>query len=163
MSRHTKRTKIDKLREMTVSRGCSEHEADTAAKIANDLAAGAHGRFITVEADFAKPDNLDTDGERAYAVIVNFLVENNLTYTGGCTTFYSPMEWRERGEDYGCNSKLIVVYEGSDVRRAFSLDGYDYDMNDKLNKALEANDLFSEECTMWYSAVYASKKFLSNR
>jgi len=30
--------------------------------------------------------------------------------TGGCRLFYSPQEWKERGEEYGLKSLLIVVW-----------------------------------------------------
>lgn len=75
--------------------------------------------------DLAKPANLSAQGEQAYAAIVAYLHAHNVAApvnTHGFA-FYAPTTWRERGEEYGCNSELILVYEGSALRSLFSLDG----------------------------------------
>jgi len=124
------------------------------------VAQSVDGKVVTC---LDAPDDLDAQGLAAHAAIVKYLTENGLTQTGGCLTFYSPKEWRARGESYGRDSHLIVVYDGSQVARAFSLDkcyetarpGVDcYRHYEGLHKKLEEIGLFSEECTKWYSAVY---------
>ncbi len=108
--------------------------------------------------DLAMPPALDVKGETAYIIIRDFLKENNLVHTGGCRTFYSPKEWKERREEYGLTSKLIVVYDGSDVGIACSMDAaYEtgsYELLESLNAKLKEHGLFMEECTCWYAAVY---------
>lgn len=118
---------------------------------------------------FAMPENLDAAGQRAHSAIVAQLQKVGHTETGGCKTFYSPEEWRERGEEYGTSSKLIVVYDGGEVALSFSMDAaYNelarpgtkncYRFYEAMSKALEEAGFYVEECTGWYAAVYESKK-----
>lgn len=105
------------------------------------------------------PEGLSPDGNLAWVILVTFFLEKGLTYTGGSTTFYSPAEWRERGEAYARNSELVVVYDGSDVRRAMSLDGYAYELNTEMQQRLNLTGsmrtrMFFEESTGWYGGVY---------
>ena len=101
-----------------------------------------------------KPTGLGPRGEAAYDAIVAFLRRRKMTYTGGCKTFYSPAEWKARGEKYGLESALIVVYAGGEVRRAFCADEEDYKCIDAMHAALEKVGLYAEECTGWYCAIY---------
>lgn len=108
-----------------------------------------------------KPAGLSALGEKAYEAIMAVLKEHKATYTGGCKTFYSPAEWKERGEEYGIESELIVVYDGGDVRPFFSMDAcYEipssnrYATYEKMQAALEKVGAYFEECTGWYAAVY---------
>lgn len=120
------------------------------------------------------PDDLCDLGRKAHEVIVTYLRELNRTNTGGCTAFYSPEAWRERGEEYGLRSVLrsvlVVVYDGGELRPVFSLDAaYDhdcrtfrergdqyrpYEMHEAMQKRLHDVGLYVEECTGWYAAVY---------
>lgn len=128
-----------------------------------------------ITSDLDKPEGLDADGEKAYAIVFAYLVSKGMIDTGGCKAFYSPAEWRKRGEEYGCTSKLIVVYDGGDLRPAFNMDAaYDldcmvcdafggqppnyqpYSTYEGMQEALKAAGLYFEECTRWYAAVYAS-------
>jgi hypothetical protein len=122
--------------------------------------------------DLTVPPKLSPAGRRACEVIHEHLTKHEATYTGGCRTFYSPAEWRERGEEYGRDAVLIVVYDGGNVRPYFSLDAaYDldcevfeatgkpsrrcYSTTEDMGDALRAAGFEVEECTSWYSAVYA--------
>ena len=76
--------------------------------------------------------------------------------------FYSPEQWAERGEEYGHKALLIIVHEGSELAPWFSLDAAyqtgaasDYDQVETMCQALEAIGLYAEQCTTWYSAIYA--------
>jgi len=100
------------------------------------------------------PKPLHRAGQRAYEIVSRVLREHGATYTGGCTTFYSPKSWKERREKYGLESVLIVVYDGGDVSRAFRMDDEDYALWETMAAALEAGGLYAEECTSWYSAIY---------
>lgn len=104
--------------------------------------------------DLDCPDGLSALGKTAHKVIVAFLKENDLTGTGGCKTFYSPAEWKARGEDYGTESELVVVHDGGEPGNAFSYDREQYDLCDSLQKELHKHGVFAEQCTVWYSAVY---------
>jgi hypothetical protein len=112
--------------------------------------------------DLTMPAGLDDKGQKAYQIIVEYLQANKLTTTE-LRAFYAPTEWRERGEEYGGESHLVVMYDGAtSLKRVFSMDacyasgraeGYKHyeAMQDKLAEA----GLFFEECTQWYSAIYA--------
>ena len=102
-----------------------------------------------------RPEDLCTKGNKAYDIIVEFLEETKLTDTGGCKTFYSPKEWRERGELYCRESYLIVVYDGGDASYIFNADHeygwcYENELIDRLNKA----GLYYECGTHWYCGIY---------
>ena len=114
----------------------------------------------TANKEFAIPTGLSRKGRKAAQTIVKTAKEvfGPDVSTGGCVSFYSPKEWAERGESYGQNSELIVVYDGGDLRYLMSLDAaYDmgsYEWTEKMREALSSLGLFAEECTCWYSAVY---------
>jgi hypothetical protein len=104
--------------------------------------------------DLKMPEDLDEDGRQAWEIIVNNALEYNLTYTGGCRAFYSPKEWAARKESYGADSKLIVVYDGGEIRELFDPYSLSFkpflDFKDKFAKA----GFFAEPATCWYSCVY---------
>ena len=100
------------------------------------------------------PEGLSAAGQLAYNQIMVILQRQNRTDTGGCKTFYSPAEWNARGEDYGLKSELIVVYDGGDVSGFFNYDDEQYGSIDEMSEALQQSNLFSEQCTNWYSAIY---------
>lgn len=97
------------------------------------------------------PEGLDELGKAAHAAVMKVAEKHEATYTGGGRTFYSPAEWEDRGEKCGTESKLIVVYDGGDIRRVAEFGGR---INEELIAELAKSGLFIEECTNWYSAVY---------
>jgi hypothetical protein len=103
--------------------------------------------------DLKQPEGLSPLGIAAYDCIMNFLVKNNLTNTGGCPAFKSPQEWRDRGEECCRYSHLIVVYDGGDLREAFMEDEC-YTVTEKLDHALEGLGLYFEHGTNWYGGIY---------
>lgn len=44
------------------------------------------------------PEGLSKTGILAAKTIISVLKKHSMTDTGGCTTFYSPKQWEERGE-----------------------------------------------------------------
>jgi hypothetical protein len=106
--------------------------------------------------DLQQPNDLSNKGKQAHAAIVAFLEKHKLTYTGGCKAFYSPKEWKEREEDYGCDSELIVCHDGGDHGDAFSYSRENYKMMEAMNEILKPLGLYSEPCTCWYTAIYLS-------
>lgn len=103
------------------------------------------------------PDGLDESGQLAYNSIMEVLRTEGATWTGGCTAFRSPSEWKERGEKYGTESALIVVYDGGSHRPYFTLDEECYDLVEKMQQALRKHGMRFEEATTWYGAVYVDQ------
>ena len=104
--------------------------------------------------DLSMPDGLSAKGKRAYKAIMQILIDNDALETGGCKTFYSPAEWKARGEEYCRNAELIVVYDGGAVAPFFNYDYECYPLIDIMDKALEKVGLYSEQGTCWYSGIY---------
>jgi len=117
------------------------------------------------------PDNLNEDGAKALEVIRKFLTERGVDdERNDSKVFWSPAEWKAKGEMYGTESVLIVMYDGSYVRNVFSMDAcYEigcmvrqetgksinaYEPYEALQDALREEGFFFEECTGWYAAVY---------
>lgn len=103
--------------------------------------------------DLNTPEDLSDLGKRAHEVICAILRRHGLTYTGGCTPFYSPKAWADRGEQYGTRSELVIVYDGGEVRQAIYPDE-DSSVYDEVSDALAKIGLYVEWCTGWYAAVY---------
>lgn len=86
------------------------------------------------------------------------MAETGLTYTGGCKAFYTPHQWRERGEEYGTESLLIVCHDGGDLAAMLNWDYFhgkeDYERFEELQRRLGLEGMYIEGCTCWYSAVY---------
>lgn len=99
----------------------------------------------------ARPEGLSKSGSKAYDLIMKVMGDPD---TGGCRTFYSPEEWKARGEQYGCSGELIVVYDGGDVAPYFSFDYGNGKRMDEMNDALHTIGMYAEQCTNWYSAIY---------
>lgn len=109
---------------------------------------------MKISDDLAMPAGLSPIGVEAWRVITAYLSANGLTWTGGCRAFYSPAEWRERGEDYGLRSELIVVYDGGQVREPFDPSGSSWTHEDEMARALREIGVYPERCACWYSAIY---------
>ena len=73
---------------------------------------------------------------------------------GGCRAFYTPEEWRDRGEKYGTDSVLILCHDGGDLALYCNLDYAYYRGQKLLNFCLKDIGYYYEPCTSWYSAVY---------
>jgi hypothetical protein len=108
--------------------------------------------------DFNIPNNLNAQGQQAAEAIVALMTAELTTPSGGgCKAFCTPEEWADRGEDYGQGAVLIVVHDGGDQARYFNLDYCQYEAHDRMHTCLEKLGLFAEQCTCWYSAVYAAR------
>lgn len=104
--------------------------------------------------DLERPAGLSDKGNAAYEAIVAFLTKNDLTYTGGCKAFYSPAEWKDRGEEYGLESLLIVCHDGGDLSALCYGNGDHVPLQNAFVGALKAAGLYCQPCTCWYSAIY---------
>lgn len=72
----------------------------------------------------------------------------------GCKAYYSPRQWRERGESYGCDSVLILCHDGGALATVCNLDYGNYLAAEEFRKFLHSRGYWVEACTSWYSAVY---------
>lgn len=107
---------------------------------------------------FAKPADLDAYGAAAWSALSKIFAENGISYTGGCRAFYSPKEWSARKEEYGTDAALIVVHDGGDVARAFNPAYEDRETYEDVHTKLAAQGFIAEQCTGWYTAIYANKE-----
>ena len=87
-------------------------------------------------------------------VILAYLKKRKMTDTGGCRAFYTPEEWKERGERYGLTSELIVVHDGGDLAPFFNWDYERRDLRESMDKALKKAGYYCEQMTCWYAAIY---------
>lgn len=107
--------------------------------------------------DLKIPDGLGGLGRVAADVVLRTareICDGGEVFTGGCRAFYSPQEWRDRGEEYGLKAVLIVVHDGGGLARFFNYDYQDYGSIDKMDKALRECGVYAEACTCWYTAIY---------
>lgn len=109
-----------------------------------------------IEVKWEIPAGLTKKGREAATVIVDFLKEKGLTDHGGGGKFYTPKEWRKRGECYGTNSLLIVTHDGGDHACAFNWDYEAYSVMEELTQRLAKIGVYVEQCTSWYSAIYST-------
>jgi hypothetical protein len=73
---------------------------------------------------------------------------------GGCPAFYTPEQWKERGEEYGVNSLLIICHDGGDLAPFFNWDYCEYNLVESMGEVLNGSGYFAEQCAAWYSAIY---------
>jgi hypothetical protein len=103
---------------------------------------------------YPEPEGLSAKGKKAMKVILKVAKECGMFYTGGCTPFYSPKEWKERGERYGTESLLIACHDGGDLEAFFNTYEAVGSFVERLRAALEAEGMYFENCTGWYAAIY---------
>ena len=116
----------------------------------------------------AMPEGLSAQGQRAHAIILAYLTDHGLLKNDDDAAFHAPSSWNQ---EYGTRSHLVIAHAGGALGPVFSMDSaYESDcahyrktgkarepyalyegMQDKLREA----GLYFEDCTRWYSAVYA--------
>lgn len=108
-----------------------------------------------MEHTFNMPENLSNSGQMAWAAIITLLMTDDPSMSsGGCQVFRSPEEHKSRyKEAYGLSSELIVVYDGGDHRPYFNYCD-SYETIQRVKNVLDPLDMFFEECTGWYGAIY---------
>lgn len=87
-------------------------------------------------------------------VVYGVMARNGRPYSGGCRCFYTPEEWRERGEKYGLNAALIVCHDGGTQADYFNPDKERYDLIEAMDATLADAGCWAEPCTCWYTAIY---------
>jgi hypothetical protein len=98
----------------------------------------------------AAPPGLDEKGRIACRIIGAFAKRHQL---GDDAYFYSPAQWTLRDEAFGADSKLIVVYDGSEFASLYNTHYEAEALLEKLQQQLEKHGMFMEQCTVWYSVV----------
>jgi hypothetical protein len=73
---------------------------------------------------------------------------------GGCRAFYSPSEWKARGETYGRDSALVLVHDGGDLAAFCNWSHGTYKALELFSEFVKSEGYYIEQCTGWYSAVY---------
>jgi hypothetical protein len=106
--------------------------------------------------ELAMPEGLSPLGQEVWYKVVTLMTETvgTLPDTGGWQTFYSPEEWKERGEKYGIDSELIVVYDGGDVGLFFNMDHEGPPAWYDEMCELATGAIGMEHATGWYSYFY---------
>ena len=103
--------------------------------------------------DFEMPEGLSKEGRTAWHEIMTYVGSMAPSpNTGGCKAFYSPKEWKERDEDYGTESLLIVVHDGGDMARFFNVSYGQDELIEGVQETL--SEAYAESCTCWYAAIY---------
>ncbi len=106
----------------------------------------------------AKPEGLSPAGEKAWEIICQFLVEKDLTNSGGCPVFYSPKQWREkRDHALGSDAQVIVHHVTGDHRLVFASNA-DTNWYEQLIERLAAHQLTCSQLSDAYSAVVQAQK-----
>jgi len=115
--------------------------------------------LVHVDRDLAIPPELLPRGKEAAQLILTFLLAEGLTGTCGCQAFYSPQQWKERGEKYGHDALLILVYDGGDINSCMDPTTGPHELIDRFEENLEQHGFVIEPCTHWYSAIYDDKDY----
>jgi len=102
--------------------------------------------------DFEIPSDLTQESHKIATTISDLLGDE--ASGGGCRAFYSPEEWKERGEKYGVESLLILVHDGGELAPYCNHDYEDSMKMEMISAALRPLNAYIEQCTSWYSAVY---------
>jgi hypothetical protein len=104
--------------------------------------------------EFAMPERLSPEGQRGWKIITDFLRQRRLTHSGGHTkVFYSPDEWKAKGEDE-TGGELFIVHDGGEHARAISWEAEDEKTRERLQSLLRPAGLFMEQLTYVTSGLY---------
>ncbi len=107
--------------------------------------------------DLSCPPGLTAEGYHAWEVILKFLRQNRMLYTGGCKAFYEPYDWVSRGNEYGRDSVLVICHDGGSLAYLCNYDHCDYQSIEKFKTHLARYGFWVENCTTWYSAIYTHR------
>lgn len=109
---------------------------------------------IRVDRDLGIPPELSAQGKKAAELILDFLLAEGLAGTCGCRAFYSPQEWQERGEKFGHDSLLILVYDSDHIGRYMDPSQGENDLFSRFIDNVEQHGFVFQACTSDYSAIY---------
>jgi hypothetical protein len=106
--------------------------------------------------NWAVPTGLSRKARKLALALVRLAKERN--WNAGQKVFWSPKEWKDKGECYGLESELVILHEGGDHAPFFSLDHSfeSYDSYEEQLKFLSQYGFYCEGLYTWSSAVYES-------
>ena len=106
--------------------------------------------------NWAVPTGLSRKARKLALALAKLAKERN--WNAGQKVFWSPKQWRDKGEPYGENSSLIILHEGGDHAPFFSMDySYEagsYDQYEEQLKFLSGYGFWSEGIYRWSTAIY---------
>ncbi len=121
-------------------------------------AAGMHSRYA--DTVYRLPEGLSRHGVRSWFLIMKMLEEQHPEIKETSPEkinhkyFYSPAEWKARGETYGLSGELVLIHEEGYLTGYCNLDYCDYAGYELLIETFSKERTYIEQCTSWYSAVY---------
>lgn len=95
--------------------------------------------------------NAVCDFERQAGKLDKFEPENDFQ------VFWEPAAWKERGEEYGHDSDLIVVHDGGTYAPYFNYEYGDHPRYSHMHKVLNKLNCWAEPATSWYTVIYQEK------
>ncbi|MAI05006.1 MAG: hypothetical protein CMA07_04785 [Euryarchaeota archaeon] len=109
-----------------------------------------------LDAGWDVPTGLTRKG-RLIAYAIRKVAMDNQWSSGGQKVFWSPAEWRDKGERW-VSPILNMLHEGGDHAPSFSLDyaswGAGYEPYEKMVKVLQKHDVYYEQYFTWAGGVY---------
>lgn len=106
--------------------------------------------------NWAVPTGLSRKARKLALAIVKLAKERN--WYAGQKVFWSPKQWKDKGEHYGLNAELVILHECGDHAPFFSLDHSSYTGSykqyDEQVKFLSGYGFYSEGLYTWSSAIY---------
>lgn len=86
------------------------------------------------------------------------LVMGRAPYTGGCRTFYTPEEWKEKENYEVTNELLFICHDGGEFGNLCSYDREQYGLMEEFDNLLNKKGYYTEAGTNWWTAVYPLEK-----
>ena len=105
--------------------------------------------------NWAVPTGLSRKARKLAKAIAKLAKQRD--WNAGQKVFWSPKEWKEKGECYGLKSQLVILHEGGDHAPFFSLDHSYYDGWERYEeqlKFLSQHGFWIEGLYTWSSAIY---------
>ncbi len=101
-----------------------------------------------------RTDTLTGEALRLAVAIREFMRSEDALYNGGCRAFYSPDEWKERGEMFGTGSALILCHDGGELSYRCNWDKCRIEEIRRFDDFIYTLGYYVESLTGWYSALY---------
>ena len=116
---------------------------------------------IKLNQDWDVPTGLSREA-RKLAFNLRGLARRFRWFTGGQKVFWSPKQWRDKGEPFGKGAELIILHEGGDHAQFFSLDhAYEsskpYEDFEFMIQYLKQRGFWAESLYRWSTAIYKNE------
>ena len=133
-----------------------KEDSDGWAALAKAIVRAIEGKDVDAKCKdaFSIPDRANEEQANLCRLIKDWCQRKDLTKTGGCKAFYTPDDWRDRGNVYGRDSVLIIAHDGGDLAHVCNMDYEQYQLMEDFAQFLNIHGYYIESCTSWYSAIY---------